>query len=372
MRILLNRLRQQQKTYKGAIQITIAASQVVVNQTDWTLVIDQSFSSVLTEVNGILDADGSDPCLADGGDIVMALDRYGSNRIPVDLREIAINNDPSLGKLELACKIPTVSSSTDTIIYLLWNGTQSSQPAASDTYGQYNAYDSYYTLISPAGGDDDRTSYQHTGTADGATAADSLGLVGKATEYNGTNSIHFGNSIDLKPETGDYTIEFCTNVDVDSSTIKPDFISDRMLGDAEGITIGQCGKVGTNVMSYLVTPEAPIDNKFYYQSNFYTAAEGWFTIGMTIDNSANQMLCFKNGADITSTLAKDNTNIAGKDISSTDNLVISGRPGSTGRRIDGLMGETRISKGIKRSSVWMSLDHKNLTKEVGFLTFSNA
>src|SRR3990172_745649 len=129
------------------VKLTIDQTKIDADLSNWTLAFDQSFNSVLTSVNGPLDADGARPMLSGGGDLRMTLSD-GNTRIPLDVRTATINNNPALGVLELATRVTAVSSSVDTDVYLYWGKTGATQPAVGDTFGQYNAYDANLTVWS--------------------------------------------------------------------------------------------------------------------------------------------------------------------------------------------------------------------------------
>jgi hypothetical protein len=131
------------------LPITIDHTKIDSDLTEWTLVFDQSFNSVLTSEDGPLDADGLKPMQDGGGDIRFSSDADGLNQLAVDVRAAVIDNDPASGELELAINVPSVSSSSDTTIYIWWGKSGETQPAVSDTYGQYNAYDSDTYMVLP-------------------------------------------------------------------------------------------------------------------------------------------------------------------------------------------------------------------------------
>lgn len=147
--------------YNYQIPITIDHTYVDADLTDFTLVFDQDFSPVLTSIDGPLDADGEAPMQTDGGDIRFSSDANGLNQLAVDVRNISMANDPTTSKIELAVKIPSVSSSTDTTIYLCYGSSATeSQPAPGDAYGQYAAYDDHFLFVGDFSGPTAATSLE--------------------------------------------------------------------------------------------------------------------------------------------------------------------------------------------------------------------
>jgi len=145
--------------YKHRLSITIESTDVSADLTDWTLVFDQAFNSVFTQVDGPLDADGTRSMINGGNDIRMSTDTDGNTEIPVDIRTAVIDNTPANGELEIAAKVPFVSSTVDTVIYFWWGKAGATKPAVDATYGQYNAYDADHIMVMDMRTWVDRTSY---------------------------------------------------------------------------------------------------------------------------------------------------------------------------------------------------------------------
>ena len=131
------------------------------------------------------------------------------------------------GTTELACDWIDFDSTAETgILRVKYTGTLASTGTqevriyppistnvsygVTDTYGQYNAYDSAWLLYSPDGGTADRTTNQNNGTAFGSVSSGGVsGKIGKATDFDGID---------------DY-IEYA-NIDNNESTIVTTFNSD--------------------------------------------------------------------------------------------------------------------------------------------------
>ena len=91
-------------------ELTINSSAVPSDATDLpVLLIYDNFPSEIVGVSG--------GCKDNGSDIRFATDAAGDNEIP---REI-VNIDKTSNILTVYVKVPSISSSTDTIIYCFWN-----------------------------------------------------------------------------------------------------------------------------------------------------------------------------------------------------------------------------------------------------------
>jgi hypothetical protein len=106
--------------WPNKVAIVIDSTFIDDDLTNWTLVFDQSFSPLLTEVNGPLDADGAAPSLANGADLRFSTDTAGSTELAFDIRSWTTNNDPALAECEVAVKIPFVDKDDYTVIYMWW------------------------------------------------------------------------------------------------------------------------------------------------------------------------------------------------------------------------------------------------------------
>ena len=118
--------------------------------------VDESgFYSVPFTVDNLpsemLDADGSFPALSDGRDIAFAYDNLGTDRIPVHVQEITLNNNPALATCEIWAGI-TLSASTDTDFYIFFSDSTATQDAVDSAFGQYNVYDDDYYCVIHGGG----------------------------------------------------------------------------------------------------------------------------------------------------------------------------------------------------------------------------
>lgn len=125
--------------------VTIDADQVSATLSDFTVFIDLS----IFDKTG---ADIFDTCRTDGGDIRVTLSD-GTTQLA---REI-VSIDTSAKTGEMHVKIPSLSSVTDTILRVWYNGSDI-EPAEDSTYGKENAWASDYKMVQHMNEDPDDTS----------------------------------------------------------------------------------------------------------------------------------------------------------------------------------------------------------------------
>ena len=72
---------------------------------------------------------GSNSALNGGGDIRFTSDEAGATWLNLDVVEFVTNATPSSQRCEMWVKVPSISTSADTTIYIWYNKTGESQPA---------------------------------------------------------------------------------------------------------------------------------------------------------------------------------------------------------------------------------------------------
>lgn len=207
--------------------LTIASSEVSSTLTN--------FPVLLTAANlpsAMFDADGANPAQNGGGDIRFSSDADGATQLPCEVVSFVTDNNPANGTAEIHVKVPSVSSSVDTTVYVWWNtaGTDS-QPAIDSTYGAENVWDSAFVGVwhleeDPSGTAPqmlDSTSNDHDGTSAGTmTTGDSVAaVVGNGLDFDGTDdgvSIAETAAIDI---TGALTLEMALNGDTFGAFVTP-------------------------------------------------------------------------------------------------------------------------------------------------------
>lgn len=170
------------------VEITIAAAEVDSDLTDYPFLM-----TIANLPSEMFDADGLYPALSGGGDIRVTTDSAGTNRLPLEVVAFTIDNDPANGTAELYTKVPSVSSSVDTSIWVWYNKAAETQPAADSTYGSQNVWDSGYAAVYHMGDAttssiSDSTSSGYTGTKGAANQPlEATGKIGSAQDFTGGN-----------------------------------------------------------------------------------------------------------------------------------------------------------------------------------------
>lgn len=349
------------------VAITIDSGDVTASLTDWTLVFDQAFDSVLTSADGPLDADGTRPSLNGGGDIRFYSDASQTTRLPCDIRTWATNNTPASATCEAAVNISSVSSSADTTIYMAWGQPgETTQPAVGDTYGQYAAYDSntkgiyIFNEALPGGSGTvkNRKANSEHGTPENMEAGDVVdGAVGKAYRFDGVDErVDYGDVYNFG--TNSFTIECMHSRTADVATNLRVFSKGANNDDAAmaGWTMWRSDTTG----NFAVNPGgarsfagAPVG---VYTTNTMQCMSG------VVDRSGN-MVHWVDGVAGTPTAAP-----AGSVTGPESFLVATDATELISHNHD--IDEVRLSL-VARSDAWIKANYHNQCNTTGFLTWGS-
>jgi hypothetical protein len=166
--------------------LTIQSSYVVNGpHTDFPVLITEA-----TLPSEILDADGSYRAQSDAGDIRFTADASGDTELAFDVVTFTQNNDPALGKAEIWVKVPSISSSSNTDIFIWYKASSTkSLPAASAATGSESVWTNYlgvYHLKESSGTYYDSTGNSNDSTAGSASQVDAR--IGKGQDFSGAQS----------------------------------------------------------------------------------------------------------------------------------------------------------------------------------------
>jgi len=172
--------------------LTIDQTLVDADLSDWTFILEPD--SLPSEM---LNTSSGNSCLDGGGDVRFSSDSAGTTRLACDIRACHPTAGGTGAYADIAVKVSAVSSTTDTTIYIWYEKAAESQPAVSDTYGQYNAYDANCKAVYPMHEDPsgsapqmkNRKADSDHGTSAGAmTSGDVVdGSIYKALDFDGSN-----------------------------------------------------------------------------------------------------------------------------------------------------------------------------------------
>jgi hypothetical protein len=349
------------------VALTISAAYIDEDLTNWTLVFDQSFNAVLTQINGPLDLDGTRPAKSDGGDIRFATDAAGLTEIAVDLREWTPNNDPALATCEIALKIPFVDLSANTTIYLFWGNSAAEKPLPDSLYGQYNAYDSDYELVyslsENSGSRFDRTSNQETLTPNSTpTAVD--GVVGNANSFDGLNDYLYSGTSNPVEGSNTFTVECWSK----APRSQPNGYTDASI-----VTLATAG-VTSDALGFWCDAASPASGR----SNLVA----WLVAGERIESDTGQWTddTWEHFAG-TSSSTTLKLLIDGVEVTDSPKSVTIGNVRSNTRFLvaawdfdldryerSGEIDELRISSTV-RANAWIAANYHNQRNTSGFLNF---
>jgi len=90
----------------------------------------------------IVDA-GSNSALNGGGDLRFSSDSAGTTQLSLDVVSFVTNATPGSRSCELWVKVPSVSTSVDTIIYVWYKKAAETQPAVGASFGRYSVWTDY-------------------------------------------------------------------------------------------------------------------------------------------------------------------------------------------------------------------------------------
>lgn len=167
---------------------------VVISSTYVSGTSHTDFPVLITEdmlPSEMFDADGSYPALNGGGDIRFSSDSAGTTQLACEVVSFVTDNNPANGSAEIWVKVPTLSGSTDTTIYVWYNKSGESQPAVTDTYGRNAVWSDYIAVwhFEGTGTQTDSTGNSHSAAAtDISDFAGKFGGSGGAIELNGSSS----------------------------------------------------------------------------------------------------------------------------------------------------------------------------------------
>lgn len=157
------------------------------------------FPVLLTEENLPDDFLDSDLFQSDGGDIRFTADEAGTQQLPCEIVSFSGNATPSSATCEIWARVPEVSPSSDTTIYI-WrkSGSGVSQPSASESVGRNGTWSDYAAvyhgndLTNATGGD--------AMSASGSVTSNVSGKIGAAWDFaTGSTLTATLNSLDNQP-----------------------------------------------------------------------------------------------------------------------------------------------------------------------------
>lgn len=171
------------------VAITIDNTKIPSNQSNFPVLID--LNNIPSEM---VDA-GSNSALNGGGDIRFSSDESGSTQLALEVVQFVTNATEGSRRCQLWVKVPSLSSSADTVIYAWYKKSGETQPSVSDTYGRNNVwslYDVVYHMDEDPSGTApqliDSKGVNPLTTAGSMTSGDLVtGIIGNAIDFDTTD-----------------------------------------------------------------------------------------------------------------------------------------------------------------------------------------
>ncbi|WP_299075821.1 DUF2341 domain-containing protein [uncultured Paraglaciecola sp.] len=332
-------------------KITIKASEIDATLTNFPVAI------TLDHLNSeIVDA-GSNSALNGGGDIRFSSDVDGTTQLACEVQRVVTNATAGTRRCIIWVKVPSVSSSSDTDIWIWYKKSGETQPAVSDPYGRNAVWSAYEAVLHLNDGGTTGPWVDSTGNGHNATLTTGVSVAN--TEVNhpfDDNWLDFttAEALTLTSSTtlvngGAMSIQAWINADVSSGT--DGIFGNRHAGpDSNWIQL-----IASNRgMAKANGGEDVVD------------AGGGLTTGVnflqTITHDDASMVFYNNGV-ATDT---DNTIAVTTGITSVSSFRI-GTYYNGSFSYDGRVGECRASK-VKLSADWLAAEASNINTPATFAT----
>lgn len=291
----------------------------------------------------MLDLDGSYPCNStDGRDIRFSSDQAGNTELAVEVVGVSLNNNPALSRIEIHVKIPSLSSSVDTTVYVWYNNTSATMPSRTSTYGSDNVWDADYRFVVHVSGSlNDSTSYALTGTNHSSGESSTIYKLGYSSRTFATASsqyIDYGNQNNIN---GDVNITLESVVRITSAPDTYNYIAGR----GENYKI-QCNDVRIEFATFNTSWDSMVSDDPITNGNWYH----WCG-RRTASTDTNE--AYRDGSLQTNTAA---TSQIRNEV--TCSLQI-GQNNGGGYYLDGYVDEFRISTSA-RTGNWITTGYNSL------------
>lgn len=301
----------------------------------------------------------------DGGDIRFSSDEDGSTQIAA---EVVLYDTTGTNEAEIWVIVPSVSSSSNTSIWVWYDSAGSSLLAEGHAYGRENVWDSEFRLVyhleeTPTGVVEaltfnDATSNNNDGNEGSALLATDtiLGVMGGALDFRGVANAHIhGNDGDPMDIDSFLTAEFWTKLD---SRTQPGgnnrgrplsyYTSYEMVLFDTNRTQSQWG------FSRIIWDGS---TQYLHYENILADTGVWYHQVMVYDGDS--LYGFRNAvADSTATPHVG-------DIDQDGFLMIFGDFQSNAYEYDGILDEIRITRGV-RSNSWINATYENISDPNAF------
>ena len=317
--------------------ITIDHTKVAADLTDYIVAVDLAN---LVKAG----ADVFDTCRSDGGDL-RATKTDGTTELPIEI--VAIDTTAKTGEVHIKFS-GTLSSTTDTIIRLYYNGTDT-LPAVTATYGRNNVWTAYkyvYHFQHTSGNATDSTAQGNTLTNTNTVGYSTSGKMGGSAADGGatnTNKYFVSSTMAVNLTTADSYVVQCWT--------KPTSSKNTQL-----INVNENNG---NLAFYMTTRTA--DEQWLVRYNG-TAAQfrtvsanyddgNWHKMTMTV--ATTTLKYYYDGAQLGADLT-----VSSGSSGATEQLNVGGFPPYGNEYFTGLIDEVRIAQ-FSPSANWETTEHNN-------------
>lgn len=348
-----------QKTYAALdteptrkVEIVIQSSKVDASLTDFPVLLTED-----TVPSEACDADGSSPAQDGGGDIRFTSDENGNDRLALEIVDFSTDNDPANCTIEMYVKVPSVSSTSNTSIWMWYNtsGTDT-QPSASSTYGSENVWDSNFKGVWHLG---ESTSTRSDSTsnsndlADNNTVGSTTGKWGTAADFERQNS-EFLDISDASQSGLDITSDMSGSAWIRFEDHSADDYHFFTKYESTGLEYSYHFQLNyTGGQDKLRFTNYSSGNPSSALVPWEPTNEVWYNIGFSFDSSEGEVRFYVDGIQQGSTQTGLNTGIDDK----AGNFEI----GSIDGGVDFMDGEIQSLKvsSVVRSDAWFKAEYEN-------------
>jgi len=313
------------------------------DQIDFPVLVSGTYSYLATVGNG------GKVQNANGYDIIFAREQSGTVKLDHEIESY----DPTTGTINFWVRIPALSHTTDTVIYLLYGNSSITTSQENKTDVWRNGYAGVWHLSSNGAISAADSTGTNSGTISSVTAA--TGKISGAGSFSGSSSsyIRIPSSNSFKP-SGAITLEGWVNPA--SAVAWGEILS--LDYRADGTWNSPWVSYGLNLHGStlgLSTGMAHGGSLTELDSAGTISLNAWSHIAATFDNSSHVQALYLNGTR-DSTLTDNGTAI---DYGTSQDLIFGQRsPYTPGSSWNGLLDELRISL-VARSADWISAEYTN-------------
>jgi hypothetical protein len=318
--------------------ITIDHNDVVSDLTDFPVLIDLS-----------TDSDLSSHVLSSGNDIAFTV---GGTAIPHEIEFF----DQVTGQLVAWVKVPFLSSTTDTVITMLYGSENSPKRYSGDVWKDYEVVQ--HLNNNPTGIQYDSTSNNHDGTSFGGLGSSDLttGQIGYGISFDGINDVISLGQVYTNDWTG-FTMSVWA---YQSFTGDERCFSKSLTTDPSNHIITT--RVASNVLTTRLRTDGSGGGGSSINANSTFSLNTWHYISWSWSASRESVIAYVDGNPVIET-GRD-----GDTIYDSDALLVIGNNDLTNDRFwNGSVDEARLTTMI-RDGAWVQTEYNNQNNPSGFYT----